>query len=164
MTAAISLFSYIAIIALLGALAYRDHKEYILPDKLNAALALSFAGFHIAQHWMWFSPALSLLGAGAGGGFLLLIRAAANRFYKDDALGLGDVKLMAAAGIGLGYPGIFLALSLGAFFGLLHGLGIAYFYKIKKVGEVNVPAGVGLCLGILLVMFWQFGISWLPRP
>jgi hypothetical protein len=47
---ALSILSYFIIFALLAALAYRDLKEYILPDYLNAALGLSFLAFHISKH------------------------------------------------------------------------------------------------------------------
>ncbi len=114
--------SYILILALLAALAVYDLKYYILPDKMNAALALAFSAFHIATHWSFITPLIALEGALAGGGLLLILRMIANRFYDDDALGLGDVKLMAAAGIGLGFPDILLALSAGAGIGLAHGL------------------------------------------
>lgn len=109
---------------------------------------------------------MAIEGGIAGGGLLLLIRLVANNFYKTDALGLGDVKLITAAGIGLGFPHIFIAISFGAFAGLLHGLCMAFLERKKtghkvKMGRVNVPAGVGLAIGIALVLVWQFGFEWL---
>jgi len=162
----LSIFSYIVIFALLAALAYRDLKEYILPDYLNAALAISFIIFHILTNWQGVTPLEALEGSLAGGGLLLFIRALANKFYHEDALGLGDVKLMAAAGLGLGFPNIFMALSVGAFAGMLHGLCMAFFEKKRTahkidLSRVNVPAGVGLAVGIALVMVYQFGFEWL---
>ncbi|MFH1159179.1 MAG: A24 family peptidase [Pseudomonadota bacterium] len=161
----LSVFSYLIIFSLLLALAYRDLKEYILPDALNAALALSFMAFHISTHWQLLAPVDALLGGAAGGGLLFLIRAVANKFYRPDSVGLGDVKLMTAAGVGLGYPDILLTLSLGAFFGLLHGLCMAV--SGKKTGEnkvsfaqVNVPAGLGLAFAVAVVMLHQFGFGW----
>ena len=110
------------------------------------------------------TPLEALEGCLAGGGLLLLIRAIANKYYHEDALGLGDVKLVAAAGLGLGFPNIFMALSIGAFAGLLHGLGMAFLEK--KInnhnidwGRVNVPAGLGLTIGIALMMLHQFGFE-----
>ena len=154
------------IFALLAALAYRDMKEYILPDLLNAALALTFVSFHIFQRWEFLSPIDSIVGAAMGGGLLLLIRAVAAKFYNADSLGLGDIKLMTAAGLGLGHPDVLMALTLGAFAGLLHGLFMAY--ADKKTGkekiplaEVNVPAGVGLAFGIAVMTVYKFGFEWL---
>lgn len=162
MLVAILIFSYLLILALLIALAYRDIKEYILPDQLNAALALSFVSFHIITYWHIITPQESVLGALTGGGLLLLIRTLADKFYQPGSLGLGDVKLMAAAGLGLGQPNILLALVIGAGIGTLHGLCMGWKNrKTASLGEVNVPAGFGLTIGIGIVMVYQFGCDWL---
>lgn len=159
--------SYILALLILAALAWRDVQEYILPNYLNAALALTFSAFHISINWQLISPVDALLGAFFGGGMLLFIRFLANRFYREDSLGLGDVKLMAAAGVGLGFPNIFLALSAGAFAGLLHGAIMALVYerqtgKKAQLDEINVPAGLGLCVGIAIVLATQFRLDWVP--
>lgn len=166
MVSVLAVFSYFLIFILLAALAYRDLKEYILPDYLNAALALSFMAFHIATHWQIITPVNALLGGIAGGGLLLFIRAISNKFYREDSLGLGDVKMMAAAGLGLGFPDVLMALSLGAFAGLLHGLGMVCADRRTNkrktpFGQANVPAGLGLAVGIALVMVYKFGFEWL---
>ena len=164
MAVSAAVIDYMAILCLLAALAVYDCKHYILPDKLNAALVVAFVLFHILTRWSLTTPLMAAEGAAAGGGLLLLIRAAANRFYDDDALGLGDVKLMAAAGLGLGFPGIMLALSLGAALGLLHGAAIGW--RQRRGGgkvdfrKINVPAGLGLCGGTAIVMVLQFGFGW----
>jgi len=160
------IFSYTLIFIILAALAYRDLKEYILPDILNAALALTFIFFHTLSHWQLVKPMEALEGMLTGGGLLLIIRTLANKYYRQDSLGLGDVKLMAAAGIGLGFPNIFMALSIGAFAGVLHGFIMAVIEKKKTshkidLSRVNVPAGVGLAFGIAIVMVVQFGFVWL---
>ena len=162
----LSVFSYFIIFSLLLALAYRDLKEYILPDTLNTTLALSFIAFHISTHWQLLTPINALLGGMIGGGMLFLIRAVANKFYNSDSVGLGDVKFMTAAGLGLGHPNVLLALSLGAFFGLLHGLCMVVSdKKINKknasIAQVNVPAGLGFAIGVALVMLHQFGFEWI---
>ena len=165
MSVAIAVFSFMFIFALLIALAVYDCKHYILPDILNAMVAVTFFVFHIATHWSFITPTSAALGALAGGGLLLVIRTAAIRYYNEDALGLGDVKLMAAAGVGLGFPNILLALSIGAGLGMVHGLGMGL--KMRRAGgkvdfaKVNVPAGLGLCGGIAIVMVMSFGIGWM---
>lgn len=162
----VPIFLYLLVFVILFSLAYSDLKEYILPNRLNAALAISLASFHISTNWQILTPPEALLGALAGGGFLLFIRTLSDKFYKPDSLGLGDVKLMAAAGLGLGYPNIMLALSLGAGLGLLHGFYMSCAARKKTgrkipMGEVNVPAGAGLAAGIALTMIYAFGFEWL---
>ena len=56
-------FAYLTIFALLAALAWRDLLEYILPNEMNAALALSCLALHIAGDWQWMSPIDALIGA-----------------------------------------------------------------------------------------------------
>ena len=147
------------IMVCLAALAVIDVKHYIVPDKLNLLLAVLFLAFHSLNRFGYLAPMDIALGMFVGGGMLYGIRCAANAYYKQDALGLGDVKLMAAAGIGLGFPDIMLALSLGAFIGLIHG-GVMYLRDPsprKSFATVNVPAGLGLCAGIAVVMVMRFG-------
>ena len=161
----IPILSFIAAIILLIILAVIDFRVYLLPNKYNLALFLSFLVFHTSTYWQIISPSQSLLGLLGGGGLLFVIRAIANKIIGDDALGLGDVKLVMAAGAGLGIPAIFLALSLGAFIGLIHGA-LMRFILLKKtgkapnLGQINVPAGVGLAIGIIIVMFYEFGMWW----
>jgi leader peptidase (prepilin peptidase) / N-methyltransferase len=151
----------IAAAGLLVALAVIDCRHYILPDKLNALLAVAFIVFHLATGWHFITPLAALLGAAAGAGMLLLVRAAATKYYGEDALGLGDVKLMAAAGLGLGFPDIMLTLSLGAGLGMVHGLILGLIKKRRgeavAFARINVPAGLGLCIGIFIMMVWRFG-------
>jgi leader peptidase (prepilin peptidase)/N-methyltransferase len=162
MLSILAIFSYLLIFILLAALAWRDLKEYILPDILNAALALSAMAFHIALHWQLITPLEAFGGALAGGGLLFIVRLVANRLYHQDSLGLGDVKLMGAAGLSLGYPGIFMALMIGSAAGVVHGLIMAFSSRPpKKLEEVNVPAGVGLAFGIAGALLIQFGFGWL---
>jgi leader peptidase (prepilin peptidase)/N-methyltransferase len=161
MAALVPLLIFMSIILLLAALAAYDLKHYILPDKLNLALAIACLLLHVVTRWTLLSPVEAVAGAAASGGLLLLVRAAARKYYGEDALGLGDVKLMAAAGIGLGFPHVLLALSWGAGIGLVHGLVMGA--RKKKRGEkvdlskINVPAGLGLCAGVVIVMVMQFG-------
>lgn len=162
----VTLFAYVLIYALLAALAWRDLQEYILPNMLNLALGLTFAGFHLLTGWSLVTPQDALLGSLVGGGFLLVIRFLANKYYEQDSLGLGDVKLMAAAGIGLGFPNIMLAISIGAFAALLHGAIMAWQMERRgekniNLAQINVPAGLGLCMGIAIVMATQFGTGWM---
>lgn len=117
-----------ALAAILGALvafgwmSVIDLKIRILPNELNLAVAVCGLVFHFATGWQFVSPLNAFCGMLAGAGVLLAIRAVANRIYGMDTLGLGDVKLLAAVGVWLGVESTMLALSAGAFAGLIHGL------------------------------------------
>lgn len=157
--------SWALIFALLALLAVTDIRSYLLPNRLVAALAITIYSFHISTHWQFLSVSESLIGLIAGGGFLLVVRTIANKVTKTDALGLGDVKFMGASGLLLGFPGIFLALSLGAFLGIFHGVLLQYLENARTgkkppLATVNVPAGAGLALGVALVALYQIGFWW----
>ncbi len=137
-----------------------DIRVRLLPNIYVAAFFVCGLLFHFLNHFSFISPTSMTLGAIAGAGLLLIVRIIANRIYQKDTLGLGDVKLMGAAGLWLGIEDIFLAVSIGAFAGLIHGL-IYGVYK-RKSGEVvkfstlSIPAGPGFIIGILIVGILKF--------
>ena len=161
------MFEIIALLALFSALATLcilsviDLREGLLPNEYVMALAIQGAIFHLATAYAFLGIQDMALGALIGGGFLYLTRAVANWFYKDDTLGLGDVKLMGAAGIWLGPYYILLALTAGGVAGLLHGIGAALAEKIKsgtmpKFNKLSLPAGPGFAVGIVIAAILQF--------
>lgn len=158
----------LAIILCLGATLFTlyklceiDLKIRLLPNKYVGLFFLLGILFHILTGMTYTSVTDILGGILCGGGMLFTIRQIANKIYGYDTLGLGDVKLLGAAGLWLGLSDIFLAISLGAFAGLFHG--IAYkFYKQKKSGKniqlkgLTIPAGPGFIFGILIVGIIKF--------
>lgn len=147
-----------------------DLRVRLLPNRL----VLSFAGlgifFHIATQNNYLLWQDVVLGGVVGYGLLFSIRFLANAYYKQDSLGLGDVKLLGAAGLWLGVDGVLSAMTLGAVLGLVHGIGVALFSAIKhkkavSFSRLEVPAGPGFALGIIAVGLYQFGfhqmgLSW----
>lgn len=146
---------------LLLSLSYVDLKIRILPNEMVLGFLVCGVIFHLTTLFRFLPPEQAILGACAGFVLLYLIRTLANRYYGQDALGLGDVKLITAGGFWLGIEGIFLALTLGATAGLLHGIAGA-FVKSKRVKQplalkgLEVPAGPGFAAGIVVTGLWQF--------
>lgn len=145
----------------LAVLSYIDLKIKLLPNKLVFTLALLGIAFHMNTKFLFCAPQDMILGALAGGGLLYLVRMAANRHYGRDTLGLGDVKLMAAGGLWLGLDHILLAVSLGAFAGVLHGLAHAALAKRRTGKKINlnhlsIPAGPGFIVGIIVIAAIRF--------
>ena len=142
-----------------------DLRHWILPDKLNIALAVLMIGLHFIYNFQILSPLFMGLGAVLGGGLLLLVRAGGNAHYKTESMGLGDVKLLAAAGLGLGPLGTVMAITLGSAAGLVHGLVWGYF-SAKKDGVafdprgLKFPAGPGFCVGIAISLYGLFHGWW----
>lgn len=147
-----------AIITLL-ALSIIDLRTWLLPNKLNLLFALLGLAFHASLQFSIFEPIQMIYGALLGAGTLLTIRFFGNRYYGQDTLGLGDVKLLGAAGFWLGMEGVVLAMTIGAFMGIIHGVVFALFRAAKEKTKPNlkrlmIPAGPGFCVGILIAGFW----------
>ncbi len=141
------------------ALAVIDLKTWLLPDKLNATLGILGVGFHAALGFQIFPPHELIFAGLIGAGILYVIRFFGNRAYQQDTLGLGDVKLLGAAGLWLGIDGVIMAMTLGAFAGILHGVGVATFKTLRHKEPFNlrrlaIPAGPGFCIGIFIAMMW----------
>lgn len=161
MSAWIALICLVAAVFLLIVLSVIDLRVRLLPNKLVLPFALLAILFHITTTWQFLDVTSMLLGALTGFGTLYLIRAAANYVYKQDTLGLGDVKLMGAAGLWLGPEMVMMALSIGALAGLLHGIAVglhtAYKNKTKpSFSRLQIPAGPGFAIGIVLVGAYMF--------
>lgn len=155
----------IIIFALLAKLAWTDHKYYLLPNVYNLSLLLAYLGFHYLTGWTYTPITSAIGGAVAGGGFLIILRAAANHVLKTDTIGFGDIKFIIAAGFGLGIPNIFLVLTLGSALGIVHGIILYMIEKHRRksvvdLGRVNVPAGVGLCIATAIITVYQFYGWW----
>lgn len=152
----IALLCLLAAPALLVALSVIDLRTYLLPDKLVLPFFLTGIIFHICTSFYYAPIEDMLIGALVGGGFLYAVRFAANSYYKKDSLGLGDVKLLAAAGAWLGPQDVLLAIIIGSFAGVLHGLALAVQRKTKDLATLNLPAGPGFAAGILIAGFIKF--------
>ena len=150
--------------ALLMILFWTDLEERILPDEVT--LGGSFAGIVFASVTVvpsslgmllfhsWSERWLSLLSAGIGAALLALpiwlIALAYGRIRKRDALGLGDVKLLAMIGIFLGPDNGFVALLIGAVGGAV--VSILFLLAAKKeASSYELPFGSFLCVGAALV-------------
>ncbi len=164
------LYDYITIAALIALALYAlfllyklaiiDLKYFLLPNKYVFPFGLCGLAFNIvAFKSLAHGPDL-IIAACLGGALLYTVRYAANNYYKEDTLGLGDVKLIVASGLWLGTEFVFLAISLGAFAGILHGLAIAFYRKLKgevvSLGQLSLPAGPGFIIGILIASIFRF--------
>lgn len=65
----------------------------------------------------------SLVGIAVGGGLLWGVAALGAKLFGRDAMGLGDVKLLAAAGGFIGPGGVLVTLLIGSLLGALAGIG-----------------------------------------
>jgi leader peptidase (prepilin peptidase)/N-methyltransferase len=124
---------------LLG-IAMTDARAYIIPDEFSLgglALGILFALAAGKQ-----ALGVALLGAAVGFGMLWLVAIAGEWMFKQEAMGGGDIKMMAMVGAFLGWQGTLLTVFLGALIGSL------IFVPLSLLGHKKlVPFGIFLAIG-----------------
>ncbi|MEZ4587983.1 MAG: prepilin peptidase [Gemmatimonadales bacterium] len=124
---------------LLG-IAMTDAREYIIPDEFTIGgmvLGLVFAAIGGSDALIQ-----GLLGAAVGFGMLWIVGQAGTWLFKEEAMGGGDIKMMAMVGAFVGWQGVLLTVFLGALAGTL------IFLPLKLAGRDKlVPFGVFLSIG-----------------
>jgi len=94
----------------------------------------------------------SLLGGLMGGGGFFLIGFLASKILKKEALGGGDVKLMAMVGTFLGPLGVLLTTFFGSLLGAVVG---TLWLKLSGKGkDTPIPFGPFLVAGAYAALFW----------
>jgi leader peptidase (prepilin peptidase)/N-methyltransferase len=134
-------------------LAWIDLRRGIIPDWLNLAIAvLGLARIAITDDWP-----LALSAAAEGiltGAIVWLLRWLYFRLRRRQGLGLGDVKLLAAAAIWVGIadiPMLLLVASLAA----LAAAGILHLAGEKMTRQTALPFGPFVALGLLATLALQ---------
>lgn len=127
-----------------------DFRTYEIPFGINVfILVLGLIHMVLDMH-NWSNYVIGLLAVSVPLGIILLVS-------KGRAIGGGDVKLMAAAGLLLGWEKILLALMIGCIAG-----SIIHIIRMKAAGADRVLAmGPYLALGIFISALWGDSlVSW----
>lgn len=145
--------------AIMVALFWTDLEERILPDELTLGGTLAGLIFSIwvtvpGPFGLLFPQSTSCGGSvlnAVVGGLVLslpiwLLGWLYGRLRKREALGRGDIKLLAAIGVFLGLENGLFALLLGAVIGSVLGLGYI-LWKRKDAASYELPFGSFLCFG-----------------
>ncbi len=129
-----------AFFALLGVIAWTDWKTMRIPNRLNAAVFVTgLCAFFTVP-----GPGVPdrVLGM-----FVVSVPMLLAALLAPGGFGGGDIKLMAAGGLFLGWEGNVLAAALGIFAGGIWGL---YLLLFKRADRRDVfPFGPCLCGGML---------------
>ena len=134
------------LLTLLLGIALTDARFYIIPDEFSVGGAVLGLAFAFVPGGI--TPTASLLGAVFGFGLLWLVAVLGKAAFKKDAMGGGDIKMMAMIGAFLGIPGVILTLFLGSL------LGSVIFGPISLKTEKLVPFGIFLSLGAAVAYVW----------
>ena len=149
---------YMALISLLIVISAIDIKHMEIPDGLIiAGLVLGAAQLAASVFTPYFDVWYSyLIGFAAGGLPLLLIALFCMYVLKKDAMGGGDIKLMAFAGLVVGWKLIVMAYIIGIVLGALAGVTLMALGKRKRSDAI--PFGPFLSFGVVMSVFFGYAI------
>jgi len=169
---------------LLG-VALTDAKHYLIPDGFTLfgfmfALITSVIAFFRPETQPFATPYDSLIGACAGAGMIAIVGWLGEVVRKKEAMGLGDVTLMAFVGAALGPTKALITVFVGATLGAVaFGLIVIPVAMVRRgssreqtelaLGSAPfetplVPFGVFLAPAALLTLFWGDSLlAWITR-
>jgi len=124
---------------LLG-IAVTDARHYLIPDEYNWAGLIIGLGASLTSGVPGFTQAV--LGAGVGFALLYGVGMAGRWVFKEEAMGGGDIKMMAMVGAFVGWKGVLLTVFAASVFGSL-----VYVPLLLRGRKRHVPFGVFLAMG-----------------
>ena len=160
----VNLLVYLAFTSSLIVMSFIDFEHKIIPDILDCpGIVIGFAVsmLHPAMHvrpqpWdsTFESPVViaaadSLSGIILGGGFLVVLAIVGRAVFKKEAMGGGDIKLLAMIGAFLGWQMAALTVFISALIGSVVGI----IAKLRMKGSY-IPYGPYLALGAIIAVFY----------
>ena len=152
------LAAYLVFISALIVIFFIDLEHQIIPNSITLPgipIAVLLGSFILTDP---FNPSemlgfkSSIIGFIAGGGSFYLIAIIGKAILKKDAMGGGDIKMMAMVGGLLGWKAIILTTFMGSLFGSIIGVALIMI-KGREWGS-KIPFGPYLALGALISLFW----------
>ncbi len=119
-----------------------DFEHYIIPDSMQIALLVAGIGWRFASHAPDFADAA--YGALIGLALSLGLKFIYLKFRRMDALGYGDVKLLAICGIWIGVNAFPAFIFFAGFYGVISGL---IWQSVTK--SPIFPFGPAICASLL---------------
>jgi leader peptidase (prepilin peptidase) / N-methyltransferase len=168
------LFYHLILIALLVVATFIDYDLYIIPDSVTVPGMIVGVALGAWSPWIrpepsaastpWEGLLVGLIGWAVGGGIVWAVRILGGWVFRREAMGFGDVTLMAMIGAFLGWQAAVLTFFLAPFFGIAHAL----WKLVKLVGKMisrrkvsgtdrELPFGPYLSLAALtLLLTWPW--------
>jgi leader peptidase (prepilin peptidase)/N-methyltransferase len=169
---------------LLG-IAITDAKHYLIPDGFTVSglffvLATSVVALYVGDPGPFAQPYEALVGACAGAGLIAIVGWLGEVALKREAMGMGDVTLMAFAGAALGPSRAIVTVFAGALLGAITFLAIVYpVARVRQAGYREqtelalggaafdaplVPFGLFLAPAAFVTLLWGDAVlAWLLR-
>ena len=132
---------------------FKFEKQYgIIPDSLSIPLIFLGVLFSRFNPLLSFGPWTGLVSGAQAALSLILFRWIAGKILGQEALGLGDVKLMTGAAAWLGLKGTVTAITVGSALGT--GVCLTLIFMGKVTRKSAIPFGPFLSAGILSAFFF----------
>ena len=169
-------FRIAVFITILVGIALTDLKHYLIPDGFTITgllfmLAGSLAAPFMGESPLFAGPYDALVGACAGAGLIAVVGWLGEAALGREAMGMGDMTLMAFVGAALGPSRAIATVFLGATIGAVAFLTIVYPIAMMRRGRVApqtelalgesprtelplVPFGVFLAPAAAIMLFW----------
>lgn len=177
-----------AFLTILAGVGLTDVKHYLIPDGFTVTGLLWCLGTALAAPLLGESPLFAgpydaLVGACAGAGLIAVIGWLGEAALKREAMGMGDMTLMAFVGAALGPARSIATVFLGATIGAVVFLAVVYPVAVMRRGRVTpqtelalggralppvelplVPFGVFLAPAAVIMLIWGDRIIGLLFP
>jgi len=128
--------------------------RWILPVVIGVALSVLVVGVWRLDGSRWQALASSVIGMAFGGGLIWLVRIVAGEALQVEAMGFGDVTLMAMIGAFLGWQPALLVFFLAPFTAIAIALA-----QWALTGDRHIAFGPYLCLAAVLILLgWR--VAW----
>lgn len=162
------------LVALLVAATFIDYDLLIIPDEVTVTGMVLGVGLGAAFPWIRPEPStaatfgaglwVGVLGLLIGGGLTASIRSSFSFLLRREAMGFGDVTLMAMIGAFLGWRAAILTFFLFPFFGLAHAIWKLAKYIGKRLAgaqsssaDREIPAGPYISMAAVFLLFsWRW--------
>ena len=154
-------------LTLLAGVALTDLRHYLIPDgftvtgllwTLGTALVAPFAG----ETLMFAGPYDALVGACAGAGLIAICGWLGEAALKREAMGMGDMTLMAFVGAALGPARSLLTVFLAAAIGAVVFLAVVYPIAFARRGRVATQTELALGSAPVELPLVPFGVFLAP--
>jgi leader peptidase (prepilin peptidase)/N-methyltransferase len=160
------------LVTLLVIATFLDYDHFIIPDEVTVTGMILGLGLGVLFPWIRPEPAAAsdwlgglttgLIGWAAGGALVWAFRIGAGVVFRREAMGFGDVTLLAMIGSFLGWQAAIMTFFLAPFFGLAHALAklvrllVKWMTRRKISGsDREVPFGPYLSLAaVTLLLSW----------
>jgi len=134
-----------------------DYFHLVIPDVfplIIVLIGLGTSAFDPSRGDAWFTRiGSSLLGALTGGGLLYLTGVIGSKAFHKEAMGGGDIKLMAGVGALLGWQQALATIFLGSLIGSIYGITLIATRRMERRGYI--PFGPFLALGAYLTLLFR---------